>query len=67
MRVAFKIFAGAWTQWESRCEHAAEFASGLEPGRLINITCSDIGIIVWYWVDAPADQGQTEAPKSSRS
>jgi hypothetical protein len=56
MRVAFKIFAGAWTTWESRCEQAAEFASGLAPGRLINISCWDIGVIVWYWAETPADQ-----------
>jgi hypothetical protein len=56
MRVAFKTFAGAWTAWQARCEQAAEFASGLAPGRLINITCSDIlGVVVWYWVEAPAD------------
>jgi hypothetical protein len=66
MRVAFKIFAGAWTQWESRCEQAAEFASGLAPDRLINITIADIGVVVWYWVDTPADQSQPEGHGPSR-
>jgi hypothetical protein len=46
MRVAFKVFAGAFTTWEARCEQAAEIASGLARGRLINISCWDIGVIV---------------------
>jgi hypothetical protein len=54
MRVAFKIFGGVLTPWEPRCELAAEFASRLAPGRLINISCCDVGVIVWYWVETTA-------------
>lgn len=53
MRVAFQIFAEVFGSWESRCERAAEFATGIGPDRLIAISCTEVGVIVWYW-DSPA-------------
>jgi hypothetical protein len=56
MRVTFKMFAGLLSTWQSRCEQAAEFASGLTPDRLINISCSATVVIVWYWAETTAVQ-----------
>ncbi|MBX6316674.1 MAG: hypothetical protein IRY99_27735 [Isosphaeraceae bacterium] len=68
MRVAFRIFAEVFGSWESRCERAAEFASGLAPGRLLTISCTEVGVIVWYWeeghrpADASAEPGAAPDP-----
>lgn len=51
--VAFEIFDGTLITWEELFQQAADFASGLGPDRLINISHSDNhgrGVVtVWYW------------------
>ena len=51
MRVAFKLFTEVFGSWESRCQKAAEFASRVSPDHLINISCTEVGLVVWYWDD----------------
>lgn len=55
MRVQCRLFKSAMKSWETLCEEAAAFATGIGRERLINISVSqaDTGgkgvIFVWYW------------------
>lgn len=57
MRVMFQEFRGTFKTWKTLMKEAADFASGLDPQRLVSIShSSDNGdgvIAVWYW-DRPA-------------
>lgn len=52
-KVAFRVFRGAWSSWETLFQEAAEFASSLPPAKLISISHSedqnDGVVTVWYW------------------
>jgi len=53
MRVRFKYFQGTLCSWDDLFDEATEFASQLQPERLISISHScdkDSGVVtVWYW------------------
>ena len=53
MQVKFQVFKSAFSSWESLCQQAAEFASGIGKDRFINFSVSEDHnegvIIVWYW------------------
>jgi hypothetical protein len=51
MKVQFKVLRGSLSRWETLAEEAAEFASQIEPERLISISQSSETVIVWYWSD----------------
>lgn len=59
MKVECMIIRSATRSWESMCQEAAVFASGIGRERLINISVSASGdnlgangtIFVWYWDD----------------
>ena len=57
MRVAFQIFRGSLTTWHDLFGAAAEFASRLDPDRLISISHSsdhsDGVVTVWFWESWP--------------
>ena len=52
MTVRFKIFHRQ-SNWETLCEEAAAFATGITPDRLIGISHSQeattLIVTVWYW------------------
>lgn len=48
--VRYEIFRGAFSKWETVFAQAAEFASRIDPERLIGISHSqDEVVAVWYW------------------
>jgi hypothetical protein len=51
--VAFEIFRGTFTSWESLCSEAAEFATKIGPQNLITLSHSEDKshgvVVVWYW------------------
>jgi hypothetical protein len=51
--VRFEIFRGALMSWSELFRRAADFASGIGPDRMINISHSadhNEGVVtVWYW------------------
>jgi len=52
MRVEFKEFRASFKTWKDLFSEAAEFATTLDPQRLINISHSGEGeglVCVWYW------------------
>lgn len=49
MKVQFRVFRGSLSKWETLAEEAAEFASRIEPERVISISQSSETVIVWYW------------------
>jgi len=52
MKVAFKIFRGTFTSYSTLFREAAEFASTLDPEKLVSISHSSNGgegiVTVWY-------------------
>ena len=56
--VRSKVFRGTFASWQMLFDEAAQFATELGGGRLINISHSadhsDGVVVVWYW-DAAAD------------
>ena len=54
-KVAYRIFRGTLATWDELFTEAAEFASSLEPGRLISISHSEDGndgvVAVWFWAE----------------
>jgi len=54
-RVTFRMFRGTLKSWKELFTEASQFASGLGPGELINISHSvddgDGVVAVWYWTD----------------
>ena len=54
-RVGYQIFRGGLATWDTLFTEAAEFASQLAPGQLINISHSadrgDGVVTVWFWAD----------------
>ena len=52
-QVAFQYFQGAWSNWHTLFQQAAQFASELGPQRVISISHSEDhadGVIsIWYW------------------
>ena len=50
---AFRVFRGTFATWDGLFSQATEFASGLGPERVINISHSADGgegvVTVWYW------------------
>ena len=57
--VQYRVFRGTFSTWDTLFADAAEFATQLEPGRLISISHSedkDDGVVaVWYW-DEPTEE-----------
>ena len=53
MRVAWRVFRGSLTSWNTLFDEAAAFASQVGPERLISISHSedhnDGVVTVWYW------------------
>ncbi len=54
MNVKYKLFQGMVKEWETLVDQAAEFASLLDPEKLISISQGtsslDVSVItVWYW------------------
>lgn len=53
MQVAFEVFRSRMSSWETLFNEAADFASRLPEGQLINITHSedqnDGVVVVWYY------------------
>jgi hypothetical protein len=53
MQVKCQIFRSSLKPWDSLCEEAATFATGVGREHLINISVSedhdDGVIVVWYW------------------
>jgi hypothetical protein len=51
--VAFEMFRGSFVTWRELFREAADFASGLGPDRVINISHSEDNgkgvVTVWYW------------------
>ena len=51
--VSFEVFRGSFVTWKELFRQAADFASGLGPDRVINISHSadhsDGVVTVWYW------------------
>jgi hypothetical protein len=58
-QVKFQIFRGVLVSWDDLFAEAADFASALTPGQLINISHSedrnDGVVTVWYWEDKAAE------------
>ena len=58
MRVEFRYFKGGnFTTWEALFQEAADFASALDPQRLINIShdtdhFNNSTVTVWYWAES---------------
>ena len=54
-RVGYQIFRGTLTTWDALFTEAAEFASQLAPGQLINISHTEDhnnGVVtVWFWAE----------------
>jgi hypothetical protein len=52
-QVAFEIFRSHTESWETLVQHAAEFAAGIGPEKLISISHSEDSnegvVTVWYW------------------
>ena len=50
------MFRSGLSPWDALCRQAADFATGLGPGRVISISHSEDngeGIVtVWYWREA---------------
>jgi len=55
-----KIFESSMKSWESMCSEVSEFATGIGPERLVNVSVASAGgewsgvgafgtIVVWYW------------------
>jgi hypothetical protein len=57
LRAQFKVFRSEWSSWATLFQEAADFASGLGPERVINVSHMTEGmfglVIVWYWSDEP--------------
>ncbi|HZI51489.1 MAG TPA: hypothetical protein VFE29_06675 [Terriglobia bacterium] len=61
MTLKAKVFESSMKSWESLCAEVSEFATGIGPDRLVNVSMSASGggewalvgslgtIIVWYW------------------
>lgn len=61
MKLKAKVFESKTKSWETMCEEISEFASGMGPDRLVNVSMSATGgidlfgtgstgtAIVWYW------------------
>lgn len=62
-RVEYRMFRGTLATWGELFAQAAEFASGLLPEQLINISHSEDGndgvVAVWFWARA---DGAVESP-----
>ena len=54
-RVTFRMFRGTFKTWDELFTEASNFANGLGPGQLINISHSvddgDGVVAVWFWSD----------------
>ena len=53
MKVQYQVFRATLKSWETLMREAADFASRIDPQRLINISHScdynDAVVTVWYW------------------
>lgn len=60
MIIQFKVFKSSFSSWDTLLSEAAEFANGLQPDRLINISHSadqNQGVVVvWYWAERSESQ-----------
>jgi len=60
-RLRAQVFQSTSKSWEAMCEDVAEFADGIGPERLVNVSMAAAGgqdlfgagasgvIVVWYW------------------